>query len=491
MTSATSPSRPFAIALSFPGEHRDYVEQVALALLPALGGEHGKARVFYDKWHEGKIIGYGSNRKLQQVYAHDSDLIVPFYCQDYLTKNWCGVELRAIEELLFNQQFERVLPFRFDMAEIPSSFPADLFPVVTERPPEDIARLILERYRQLHPTTLARPKSSDSQRISSFTADISRISRYALDVLIGRESDTQLLVAAWDKAVRGESQRPHVLTLVALGGEGKTSLVAKWAAGLAHQGWPGCEAAFAWTFYSQGSREQMAASSDLFLYHALTFFGDAEMAGSAQSAFDKGRRLAQLVGQRRALLILDGLEPLQYPARPPMHGKLKDDGIAELLLGLAAQNRGLCVVTTRYSIPNLHAFHSNTAPEVTLSRLSTEAGVDLLQQLGVRKESGSQAEFEKAGRRRARPRADVELAGQLPARRARRRHPPPRPGEAGRGRHRGARRSRFPGDGCLLPHVIIDVPPKPGLTHHSKENDIDRRRTNCMSVGRSGADTHG
>ena len=43
----------------------------------------------------------------------------------------------------------------------------------------------------------------------------------------------------------------------------------------------------------------------------------------------------------------------------------------------------------------------------------------------------------------------------------------------------------------LVPHVIIDVPPKPGLTHHSKENDIDRRRTNCMSVGRSGADTHG
>jgi hypothetical protein len=61
----------------------------------------------------------------------------------------------------------------------------------------------------------------------------------------------------------------------------------------------------------------MTASSDLFLKEALTFFGDPAMAGSAQSAFDKGRRLAQLVGTRRALLVLDGLEPLQYAPTSP------------------------------------------------------------------------------------------------------------------------------------------------------------------------------
>ena len=63
--------------------------------LPSSGGEQGKARVFYDAWHESKVIGYGSNRKLQKIYAEDSDLIVPFYCQDYLKKKWCGVELRS------------------------------------------------------------------------------------------------------------------------------------------------------------------------------------------------------------------------------------------------------------------------------------------------------------------------------------------------------------------------------------------------------------
>ena len=139
--------------------------------------------------------------------------------------------------------------------------------------------------------------------------------------------------------------------------------MAKWAADLAHQNWPGCDAAFAWSFYSQGAREEAQASSDVFLKEALTFFGDAEMAGSARGAFDKGRRLAQLAGERRALLILDGLEPLQYAPGPPMDGKLKDDGLAALLNGLAASNKGLCVVTTRYSIPDLRAYVGGTVHE--------------------------------------------------------------------------------------------------------------------------------
>ena len=38
MSGTDSSNRRFAIALSFPGERREYVEQVAKALLPAFGG---------------------------------------------------------------------------------------------------------------------------------------------------------------------------------------------------------------------------------------------------------------------------------------------------------------------------------------------------------------------------------------------------------------------------------------------------------------------
>ena len=69
--------------------------------------------------------------------------------------------------------------------------------------------------------------------------DISRIVKYAPAELIGREDDLKLLNDAWMKVRRAETSRAHVLTFVAFGGEGKTSLVAKWAAELAHQDWPG------------------------------------------------------------------------------------------------------------------------------------------------------------------------------------------------------------------------------------------------------------
>jgi hypothetical protein len=161
---------------------------------------------------------------------------------------------------------------------------------------------------------------------------------------------------------------------------------------LSYQDWPGCDAAFAWSFYSQGTREQTAVSSDLFLAEALTFFGDEMMAKSAAGAFDKGRRLAQLAGERRALLILDGLEPLQYAPTSPTPGELKDQGIAALLKAMAANSRSLCIVTTRYSIPDFQAYWQTTAPEMKLLRLSKEAGVTLLRKCDVK---GTQAEFEK------------------------------------------------------------------------------------------------
>ena len=225
--------------------------------------------------------------------------------------------------------------------------------------------------------------------------EIDRIINYAPQHLIGRELDTGLLNQAWkqvlavDTAGETSGPRPHIISFVALGGEGKTALVAHWLTQLAQQGWPDCRAVFAWSFYSQGSELQMA-SSDLFIHEALQFFGEAELAASSQSGVDKARRLAQLVGERRVLLILDGLERLQYAPSAAMRGEFKDMAMRHLLRALAVRNRGLCVLTTRYSIQDLKAFRQTTAPEYKLLRLSTDAGAALLRQLGVK---GAKAEL--------------------------------------------------------------------------------------------------
>ncbi len=233
----------------------------------------------------------------------------------------------------------------------------------------------------------------DVVRQADFRVDITRIDKYAPTELIGREQELALLNNAWLRVRRAEAKRANILIFVGLGGEGKTSLVAKWLADLAFQQWPGCDSAFAWSFYSQGTREQYAASSDLFLKEAITFFGDdadKEFAASTAMAYEKGQRLASIVGQRRALLILDGLEPLQYAPTSSTPGELQDVGMAALLKGLAADSEGLCIVTTRYSITNFTAFNQTTVHEVTLSRLSLDAGVHLLKTLGLK---GSATEF--------------------------------------------------------------------------------------------------
>ncbi|MCI0600904.1 MAG: hypothetical protein L0Y60_15555 [Beijerinckiaceae bacterium] len=380
MTKESSTPRRFDIALSFPGEHRPFVEQVAGHLAPVFG----KSRVLYDKYYEAEFARLDIDVYLPRLYRTQSELIVLFLCPEYADKRWCNVEWRHIRQLIATVDASRIMLLRYgysgDFEEL-GILPSDGTINFEGRTAKDIAEKIHERFNHNHGITPPKPPPGPG----AVPADISRIIKYAPAELIGREAETKLLDDAWAKAQNDETKRPHILTFVALGGEGKTSLVAKWAADLA------CEAAFAWSFYSQGTREQAAASSDLFLKEALTFFGDPAMAGSAQGAYEKGRRLAKLVGERRALLILDGLEPLQYAPGPPMDGRLKDDGLAALLKGLAANNKGLCVLTTRYSIPDLRAYWQTTAPEVDLLRLSKKYGVELLQRLGVK---GTHTEFE-------------------------------------------------------------------------------------------------
>lgn len=198
--------------------------------------------------------------------------------------------------------------------------------------------------------------------------------RHTAERLIGRDEELTMLDKSW------ESDQTHVVVVRAFGGMGKTSLVATWMAELALKGWRGAQRVFDWSFYSQGTNEQSAASSDTFISAALTAFGDADPVRG--SPWDRGARLARLVGEHRCLLVLDGLEPLQH-APGSMEGKLKDQAIEALLKGLCAHNAGLCVVTTREKVPDIQQHYSRTAIDKELIRLSDLAGAALLHHAGA------------------------------------------------------------------------------------------------------------
>jgi tetratricopeptide (TPR) repeat protein len=189
---------------------------------------------------------------------------------------------------------------------------------------------------------------------------------------VGREAEMNRLDAAWD------DPSTHVVTLVAFGGVGKSALVSRWIDRRSAAGWPGVRRALDWSFYSQGTEERVT-SADRFLDHALRFFGDPDP--TAGLPWDRGLRLAELVRREKTLLVLDGIEPLQHPPGP-LAGRFNDTGLAALLKGLAAENPGLCLVTTREHIADLNNF-PQTAPQWNLEDLTPEAGAELLRRLGV------------------------------------------------------------------------------------------------------------
>ena len=161
--------------------------------------------------------------------------------------------------------------------------------------------------------------------------------------LFGRQAQLELLDEAWDSAAT------NVVSFVAWGGVGKSTLVNKWLERLAKDNYRGANRVYAWSFYSQGTTER-ATSADLFINSALEWFGDEDP--TAGSPWDKGERLARLIRQQRTLLLLDGMEPLQSSSSFE-RGKIKDPALATMLTELARENPGLCVITTRERISDL------------------------------------------------------------------------------------------------------------------------------------------
>src|SRR5262249_6549598 len=131
-------------------------------------------------------------------------------------------------------------------------------------------------------------------------------------------------------------------------------------------------------------------SADEFLDAALNWFGDPDP--RLGTAWEKGERLAKIIAHRRTLLVLDGLEPLQNPPGP-QEGRLRDPSVQALLRELAAFNKGLCVITTRFPVADIADHERTSAPRRDLEHLSRDAGAKLLRALDVR---GDEAELRSA-----------------------------------------------------------------------------------------------
>jgi hypothetical protein len=203
--------------------------------------------------------------------------------------------------------------------------------------------------------------------------------------LVGREQELALLDLAFFQS------NTAIVSLVAWGGVGKTMLMKHWMKRIQRMNWHGIQRVYARSFYSQGTKEDRQASEDSFLSHALEWFGI--QCEPTLPPWDKGRLLANAISHERTLLILDGIEPLQYPPGP-IGGQLRAPGVHSLLKTLARESdrnkfQGLCLVSTREPLTDLVDFQRRpdtawgSVLRVDLGNLIEEAGAALLYHAGV------------------------------------------------------------------------------------------------------------
>ncbi len=213
--------------------------------------------------------------------------------------------------------------------------------------------------------------------------DIDRLPKTG-EELFGRQKDLEFLDDSW------ESNETNIVSLVAWGGVGKSTLVNKWLERIQADNYRGALRVYAWSFYSQGTGERVT-SADLFINDALKWFGDSDpMTGSP---WDKGIRLAKLIQSAKTLLVLDGLEPLQSE-HAFERGRIKEPALVTLLTELARQNEGLCLITTREPVTDLDEFARGVVKK-DLEQISDEAGRALLRVSGIQ---GTDTELERATR---------------------------------------------------------------------------------------------
>ncbi|GAB6141914.1 TIR domain-containing protein [Methylosoma difficile] len=131
----------FKVAFSFPGEKRDYVSKVVELIRP----EFDKDSIFYDFDYQSQLAKPSIDTVLQNIYRENAELIVVFLCAEYAQKEWCGLELRAIRDIIKAKEVDRIMYVRFDDAKVDGVLSIDGYIDANKFSEAQVSKFILER----------------------------------------------------------------------------------------------------------------------------------------------------------------------------------------------------------------------------------------------------------------------------------------------------------------------------------------------------------
>lgn len=191
--------------------------------------------------------------------------------------------------------------------------------------------------------------------------------------LVGRDTELRRL-ESW----RDEPKGPRVMSVVAMGGAGKSSLVQRW---LSDQ----TDDPLVWSFYEDPRAENMLAA-------ALGRLGDGRVPNSTTEVLE--RLLAVVEEAAPRLFVLDGFEVMQSGGGGRPRGSIEDALLRRMLITIAARPGGTRVlITSRVRLADLSPWDGRGSETLELLPLSSRAQRELLRSWGV---VGADAELDRA-----------------------------------------------------------------------------------------------
>ncbi len=180
--------------------------------------------------------------------------------------------------------------------------------------------------------------------------------------LIGRQTELAQLTQAFT------NPNKRLAIIVAAGGIGKSALTDEWLQHIAQKNYGGKTRVFGWSFYAQGTHTTYTNSQEFFS-KVLPFLGITDI---PKDEIEKARLLARCLQQQPCLLILDGLEPLQYAENlQSMNGELQDSALKEFIACFRqTAGKSFVLFSSRQPLVELNNWQKDTYLRINLKPLN-------------------------------------------------------------------------------------------------------------------------
>lgn len=130
----------YDVALSFAGENREYVEEVAIFL------KDFGVKVFYDNFKQDEIWGKNLFEYLQDIYQNKAKYTIVFISNQYKNKKWTRHEYRSAQVRALNEiEQEYILPVKFDDTELPGLNENLAYISAKNKTPKEIADFFIKK----------------------------------------------------------------------------------------------------------------------------------------------------------------------------------------------------------------------------------------------------------------------------------------------------------------------------------------------------------